>query len=213
VIVLPWSFRVLRGIFCFGMKIDTRAKAFRPLKRTGSSFLLVQERRNQKEGHPGLRALRASCAPGPRVTTGFFDGASLHRRKTARIVRAALRVHPPSPAASQGPQGDGHRARRSKTNVRCAQSCIESQAAGRKLCFCFCGHDARCFEGPLRSGERRRERPAGRCAGCTSFAVGTWMWRRRIPQAIADPEDRMSAGREHGVSFFLAPSFLDKQER
>jgi hypothetical protein len=35
--------------------------------------------------------------------TGFFDGASMHRRKTARIVRAALRVYPPSPAAAQGP--------------------------------------------------------------------------------------------------------------
>jgi hypothetical protein len=34
---------------------------------------------------------------------GFFDGTSLRRRKTARIVRAALRVFPPSPAAPQGP--------------------------------------------------------------------------------------------------------------
>jgi len=28
----------------------------------------------------------------------------MHRRKTARIVRTALRVYPPSPAAAQGPR-------------------------------------------------------------------------------------------------------------
>ncbi len=73
--------------------------------RPSSSFLLVQERRNQKEGHPGPCAFRASCPPGSRLHYGPF-------RQYIRVLakRWPTSCRPPfglflrAAAATQGPQ-------------------------------------------------------------------------------------------------------------
>jgi hypothetical protein len=100
-------------------------------KRTVSSFFLVEERRNQKEA-PSYAPSAHPCATGSRVTTGFFDGASLHRRKTARIVRTALRVNPPPPAAPQGPRRAAGSCPQSQEESCAACAILSSQAMARR---------------------------------------------------------------------------------
>ena len=96
---------------------QTQSRAFRPLKRTGSSFCLVAERRNQKEapgvapsGHPVLhvRAWRRVVSTAHPCTDETM----------ADIVSATLRAIPPPCAATQGPNSGGHPARMVRACLR-----------------------------------------------------------------------------------------------
>src|SRR5690606_28003779 len=58
-----------------------------------SLFFVWPKKSNQKKGHPG-GAPSALRAAGPQAGSEFSEGTSLCRPKTARIVRAALRVLP-----------------------------------------------------------------------------------------------------------------------
>ena len=68
-----------------------------------SLFFVWPKKSNPKKGHPGGTpfALRAT---GARWLREFSEGTSLCRPKTARIVRAALRVYPATIAVPQGPR-------------------------------------------------------------------------------------------------------------
>ena len=82
----------------------TTKQSVPPLKRRVHLSCLSKKDGTRKKDTPGYAPYVHPCTPGARATTRFFDGTSVCRRKTARIVRAALRVYPPSPAAPQGPR-------------------------------------------------------------------------------------------------------------
>ena len=91
---------------------NSQQQSIPPAARACHFLLLVQEKVTKEKDTPGYAPSARPCAAGSRVPTGFFDGASMHQRKTACIVHAALRVYPSSPAATQGPQtASGHPAR------------------------------------------------------------------------------------------------------
>ena len=103
------------------------AKDFALSSMAGESFALSREslffacakKSNQKKAHPG-GAPSALRAAGPQAGPEFSEGTSMCRPKTARIVRAALRVLPDLLAAPQG-------ARISKSNSQ-GQSQSQSQS-------------------------------------------------------------------------------------
>jgi hypothetical protein len=66
-----------------------------------SLFFACAKKSNQKKAHPGgTPALRA----GPQSQREFSNGTSMCLPKTARIVRAALRVLPAALAVPKGPR-------------------------------------------------------------------------------------------------------------
>ena len=75
-----------------------------------SLFFACAKKSNQKKAHPG-DAPSTLRAAGPQAGPEFSEGTSMCRPKTARIVRAALRVYPGLLAASKGPL--------SNSNIRC----------------------------------------------------------------------------------------------
>jgi hypothetical protein len=121
--------------------------------------LLVQRKSNQKEG-ARLRAFRTSCAPGPRVVTEFFEGASMHLRKTACIVHAALRVDRHRPPLRRGPF-TGSASMRSRAELRCALLVIVLV-----LVMLFLRAGARALQGAPAKRRWVADQPAGWPTGC-----------------------------------------------
>ena len=68
-----------------------------------SLFFACAKKSNQKKAHPGGTPF-ALCATGSQAGSEFSEGTSVCRPKTARIVRAALRVYPATLAVPQGPR-------------------------------------------------------------------------------------------------------------
>ena len=75
-----------------------------------SLFFACAKKSNQKKAHPG-GAPYALCATGSQAGSEFSEGTSVCRPKTARIVRAALRVLPILLAAPQGPRSNNDTSR------------------------------------------------------------------------------------------------------
>jgi hypothetical protein len=76
-----------------------------------SLFFACAKKSNQKKAHPGgapsaLRAADSQAGP------EFSEGTSMCPPKTARIVRAALRVYPSLLAAPKGPRSSNSNSKR-----------------------------------------------------------------------------------------------------
>ncbi|WP_411831925.1 hypothetical protein [Pseudoxanthomonas mexicana] len=67
---------------------EWRSRRFAPERRE-SLFFACAKKSNQKKAHPG--GTPALCA-GACADREFFEGTSMYLRKTARVLRAALRV-------------------------------------------------------------------------------------------------------------------------
>ena len=105
----------------------TKIKSISPAARASSSFLLVQERRNQKEGHPGLRALRTSMRCGCACDDGIFRRhIRVPTKNGARPVRRPAGLTAATRRCAGAPNSGGHPARvvtrASHSNTLCCPS-------------------------------------------------------------------------------------------
>jgi hypothetical protein len=131
---------------------------------------------------PRRSALRASCPPGPRAAAEFFGGASMHLRKTACILHAALRVDRHHPPLRRGPfTGSASMRSRAELSLRSAGDSVVAFAAD------VARRSARSSKGPLRSGAGWRISPKGGRQDVGHRFVGTRMCRRNDPSPCADP--------------------------
>jgi hypothetical protein len=148
---------------------------------------------------PRRSALRASCPPGPRAAAEFFGGASMHLRKTACIVHAALRVDRHHPPLRRGPSQAAHPCALERSS-RCALLVIQLlllllmlRAGARALQRSPC-------EAALGGGSARRV--ADRMSAIVSSAHGCAVETTRHPARTRGTW--MCRGRFAGVSFLWA---------
>jgi hypothetical protein len=177
----------------FSLVVDRcKIESFRSLNAPEPPFFAVSKETWPKETTPRRSALRASCAAGPRAVTEFFGGASMHLRKTACIVHAALRVDRHRPPLRRGPfAGSASMRSRAELSLRSADADADADAgAGARdvvVAVVLARRSARSSKGPLRSGAGWRISPQGGRQDVGHRFVGTRMCRRNDPSPCADP--------------------------
>jgi hypothetical protein len=185
--------------------------SFRSLRRPSHFSLLVQRKSNQKEG-ARRSAFRTSCAPGPRAVTEFLEGASMHLRKTACIVHAALRVDRHRPPLRRGPFQAAHPCALKRSFRYALPVLMLVLVLVRLMLFLRAG--ARALpRGPCRAalGGGSARRVADRMSAIVSSAHGCAVETTRHPARTRGTW--MCSGRFAGVPFLLVTFSLGSQRK